>query len=246
MDFLSVPELSCNQATKGSLRLHAPCFDCLEGRYHARYLHPHDTSLVCLSIASSQHTTTIYLNNEVAQFAQELVARLPGRLSVAYFVNSGSEANDMALTMARLYTGNWDVISLRNAYHGLSEGTMGAMGIQSWKPAVPQGFGVRHAMCPDPYRGRFGQDLDAYVSDVQEVRGFGVLLLLLLCLRHFLALAVSHPSVLSKRESLLFFFPFLFSRISSSNAVDSYGDSWLRGRIHCGDHSRCWRSHSPS
>lgn len=119
--------------------------------------------------AVSQHTTTIYLNNEVAQFAEELAARMPGNLSVAYFVNSGSEANDMALMMARLYTGNWDIVALRNAYHGLSEGSMGAMGIQSWKPAVPQGFGIRHALNPDPYRGRLGENVDSYVDDVEEV-----------------------------------------------------------------------------
>ncbi len=43
---------------------------------------------------------------------------MPGDLKVCYFVNSGSEANDLALLMARAYTGNYDVIALRNAYHG--------------------------------------------------------------------------------------------------------------------------------
>ncbi len=43
---------------------------------------------------------------------------MPPGLDVTYFVNSGSEANDLAITMARLYTGNQDVIALRNAYHG--------------------------------------------------------------------------------------------------------------------------------
>ena len=44
-------------------------------------------------------------------------------LSVAYFVNSGSEANDLALTMARVATGHHDVIALRNGYHGGSAAT---------------------------------------------------------------------------------------------------------------------------
>ena len=43
---------------------------------------------------------------------------MPGELKVCYFVNSGSEANDLALLMARASTGNYDVIALRNAYHG--------------------------------------------------------------------------------------------------------------------------------
>ena len=53
-------------------------------------------------------------------------------------MNSGSEANDMAMMMARLYTGNYDVLALRNAYHGLSEATMGVTAHSSWKCNVPQ------------------------------------------------------------------------------------------------------------
>lgn len=54
--------------------------------------------------------------------------RLTGKLGwgqVCYFVNSGSEANDLALMMARLYTGHYDVLCLRNCYHGMSPTTMG-------------------------------------------------------------------------------------------------------------------------
>ncbi len=59
-------------------------------------------------------------------------------MQVAYFVNSGSEANDMAIMMARLYSGNYDVLALRNGYHGLSESTMGATAHSTWKCNVPQ------------------------------------------------------------------------------------------------------------
>lgn len=65
-------------------------------------------------------------------------------LQVAYFVNSGSEANDMAMMMARLYTGNYDVLALRNAYHGLSEATMGVTAHSSWKCNVPQVCSYKH------------------------------------------------------------------------------------------------------
>lgn len=77
---------------------------------------------------------------------------------VVYFVNSGSEANDMALMLARAYTGNYDMICLRNGYHGMSMETMGMCGQHTWKQPIPQGFGIRHAMNPDPYRGPFGND----------------------------------------------------------------------------------------
>ena len=83
------------------------------------HCHPRVTAAIAAQSARLQHTTTIYLNDQIALYAKELTDRMPGDLKVAYFVNSGSEANDMALLMARLYSGNYDVLALRNAYHGL-------------------------------------------------------------------------------------------------------------------------------
>jgi len=98
---------------------------------------------------------------------------MPGDLKVCYFVNSGSEANDLALMMARAYTGNYDVIALRNAYHGGNAGTMGVTAHSTWKFNVPHSFGVHHAIAPDPYRGPYGRhDPDAgrkYADDVKQV-----------------------------------------------------------------------------
>mmetsp|Transcript_10817 Transcript_10817/g.38403 ORF Transcript_10817/g.38403 Transcript_10817/m.38403 type:complete len:480 (+) Transcript_10817:334-1773(+) len=116
-----------------------------------------------------QHTTTIYLNDQVAYFAKELAEKLPPHLDSIYFVNSGSEANDLAILMARLYTGNYDVIALRNCYHGMSLGTMGLTAHATWKYPVAQGFGIHHALNPDPYRGRFGNDGEAYAEDVKDM-----------------------------------------------------------------------------
>ena len=65
---------------------------------------------------------------------------------VVYFVNSGSEANDMAMMLARAYTGNWDVICLRNGYHGMSMATMGACGHATWKQPVPQVCGEQRCL----------------------------------------------------------------------------------------------------
>jgi hypothetical protein len=60
------------------------------------------------------------------------------RLQVAYFVNSGSEANDMAMMIARLYSGNYDLLTLRNGYHGTSPSTMGLLSHSTWKFNTPQ------------------------------------------------------------------------------------------------------------
>src|SRR5262245_54700117 len=97
-----------------------------------------------------QHSTTIYLHPNIAEFAQKLASKMPGDLKVCYFVNSGSEANDLAQLMARAYTGNYDLIALRNAYHGGNVSGMGMTAHSTWKFNVPHGFGFHHAVVPDP------------------------------------------------------------------------------------------------
>ena len=67
-------------------------------------------------------------------YGKELAAKMPGDLKVCYFVNSGSEANDLAVLMARLYTGNFDMVALRNCYHGTSMGTMGLTAHSTSRP----------------------------------------------------------------------------------------------------------------
>lgn len=62
-------------------------------------------------------------------------------LQVCYFVNSGSEANELAVLMARVYTGKFDMVTLRSAYHGLTNTLFGATNIAAWKPPAPTGFG---------------------------------------------------------------------------------------------------------
>ncbi|CAN5619132.1 N/A [soil metagenome] len=120
-----------------------------------------------------QHSTTIYLHPNVGAYAEKLASKMPGDLKVCYFVNSGSEANDLAMLMARAYTGNYDMIALRNAYHGGNSSGMGLTAHSTWKFNVPQSFGVHHAITPDPYRGAWGRDdADAgrnYAADVKSV-----------------------------------------------------------------------------
>jgi 4-aminobutyrate aminotransferase-like enzyme len=59
-------------------------------------------------------------------------------VQVVFFTNSGTEANELALMIARLYTGSHDIISLRNGYHGNAAGTMGATAQSNWKFNVVQ------------------------------------------------------------------------------------------------------------
>lgn len=133
------------------------------------HCHPDIVDAIIHQTKLLQHTTTIYLHHAVADYAEALASKMPGNLKVVYLVNSGSEANDMAMMMARLYTGNYDIIALRNAYHGLSAATMGAAGLHTWKHGIAQGFGVHHALNPNPYRGVHGNDGKRYAEDVSDV-----------------------------------------------------------------------------
>ena len=141
------------------------------------HCHPEVTAAANAQNETIVHTTTLYLNPQVALFAKELAAKMPGDLKVCYFVNSGSEASDLAIMMARAATGNYDVIALRNAYHGGSPGAMALTSHHTWKFNVPHSFGVQHAMMPDLYRGIYGAD-DAnagskYAADVKSLIQYG-------------------------------------------------------------------------
>jgi len=122
------------------------------------HCHPYVVQKAREQLETLQHTTTIYLHPTIAEYGEMLATRLPGDLSVCYFVNSGSEANDLALLMARLYTGNYDVIALRNAFHGSIASAMGLTAHSTWKYNYPHSFGIHHAIAPDPYRGPWGRD----------------------------------------------------------------------------------------
>jgi len=139
------------------------------------HCHPKVINAVQAQNERLQHTTTIYLHPTIAAFAKKLVSTFPkdSNLSVVYFTNSGSEANDVATLMARAHTGNFDLIALRNAYHGGSNSAMALTAHSTWKHNVPHSFGVHHAVLPDRFRGRYGYD-DAkagekYAEDVLSV-----------------------------------------------------------------------------
>ena len=120
--------------------------------------HPSVVAAAREQLERLQHATTLYYHPTIAQYARELAAKMPGDLSVCYFTNSGSEANDLAILMARVHSGNYDLIALRNAYHGGIASAMGLTAHSTWKFNSPHAFGVHHAVNPDPYRGPWGRD----------------------------------------------------------------------------------------
>ena len=137
------------------------------------HCHPYVTQKGVDQLQTLQHTTTIYYHPTVAEFGEALADKLPDELSVIYFVNSGSEANDLAIMMSRLFTANYDIVALRNCYHGGSPASMGLTAHSTWKFNYPHNFGIHHAINADPYRGPFGRDDPEagvkYAADIQNL-----------------------------------------------------------------------------
>jgi 4-aminobutyrate aminotransferase-like enzyme len=105
------------------------------------------------------NANTRYLHDVVNRYAQRLTPHLPEPLRVCFFVNSGSEANELALRLARTHTGREDVIVLEHAYHG---NTSTLIDISPYKFDGPGGSGRKpwvHVAClPDDYRGKYRRD----------------------------------------------------------------------------------------
>ncbi|MGB9512279.1 MAG: aminotransferase class III-fold pyridoxal phosphate-dependent enzyme [Candidatus Acidiferrum sp.] len=100
------------------------------------------------------NTNTRYLHDNILRYAERLTALLPAALRVCYFLNSGSEANELALRLARAHTYREDIIVLEHAYHG---NTSTLIDISPYKFNGPGGQGqkpwVHVAPIPDDYRG---------------------------------------------------------------------------------------------
>ena len=117
------------------------------------------------------NTNTRYLHRTLVEYAERLAAKMPDPLEVCFFVNSGSEANDLALRLAHAFTQANGIVVLDGAYHG-HLGTL--IGISPYKFDGPGGEGapshVQVALTPDPYRGPFrGEEAAArYASSVRD------------------------------------------------------------------------------
>ncbi|HEX4545132.1 MAG TPA: aminotransferase class III-fold pyridoxal phosphate-dependent enzyme, partial [Candidatus Acidoferrum sp.] len=125
----------------------------LVGHSHPRVVEAAQAQLALLN------TNTRYLHDNVNRYAERLTRRLPEPLRVCFFVNSGSEANELALRLARAHTGLEDVMVLEHAYHGH---TNTLIDISPYKFDGPGGRGkkpwVHVAPLADDYRGPYRRD----------------------------------------------------------------------------------------
>lgn len=100
------------------------------------------------------NTNTRYLHDGIVRYAERILALFPDPLAVVMFVNSGSEANELALRMARAHTGREEMVVMEGAYHG---NTQGCVDVSPYKFDGPGGSGrkpwIHTVETPDPYRG---------------------------------------------------------------------------------------------
>lgn len=152
---------------------------------HVGHCHPHVVEAISRQVASL-NTNTRYVHSDVCQLAQRLADKCPDPLQVVVFVNSGSEANDLALRLARAYTQSKNTIVVEGAYHGH---TLSVLEVSPYKyqhskefelQQQQQGEGIGplfhtpgphiwQVPCPDTYRGRHtgdtaGKDYAKYVQ----------------------------------------------------------------------------------
>jgi len=132
--------------------------------------HPRVVAAAQAQAAELTHCTTMFYHPVPAHLAEELVATLPqGPDWVVHFTNSGAEAIDLAMTVARTYSGNLDLLALRTAYHGPTAAAQSVTGISGWRhPGMPGHV----AFVPEPnqYRGIFGENAGAepYLDEVER------------------------------------------------------------------------------
>ncbi len=112
--------------------------DAVNNVQHVGHCNPEVTEALCKQ-ASVLNTNSRYLHENIVKYAEELCKLLPDPLQICFFVNSGSEANELALLLARVHTNQHDIIVLDNAYHG---NTGELINISPYKHNGPGGKGA--------------------------------------------------------------------------------------------------------
>jgi len=129
------------------------------------HANPHISTAIARQ-AAAINVNTRYICDIVADYAERLTAGLPDHLNACFFVNSGSEANDVAMQMAKFATGNTGALIMEDAYHGMTETAM-RLSPEVLKPPDS----VECLQVPDMYRGPFANDPDAaqkYAADADR------------------------------------------------------------------------------
>ena len=121
------------------------------------HTNPRVTAKVKAQIDKLQHASTLFPNEAVVALAEKIAQITPGEISQSFFSNSGTEANETAIQIARMYTGNFEVVALRHGYSGRSQMAQSLTGHGTWRKSLPVSTpGIVHALNPYCYRCPFG------------------------------------------------------------------------------------------
>jgi alanine-glyoxylate transaminase/(R)-3-amino-2-methylpropionate-pyruvate transaminase len=101
------------------------------------------------------HTSTLYQSQNQINVAKMLAKLTPGKLKKSFFTNSGTEADETAVMLAKIYTGRDEIIVLRHGYSGRSELATNLTGHASWRLRSSSIAGIKHAHAPYCYRCPF-------------------------------------------------------------------------------------------
>ena len=125
--------------------------------------HPHVVKSLSRQ-AAALNTNTRYVCDIVADYAERLLGTLPQQFDVCIFVNSGSEANDVAAQLARFASGNTGCIVMEDAYHGVTSATVELSPLSSPAPKEH----VERLQIPDMYRGEYATNINAAEKYAQD------------------------------------------------------------------------------
>ncbi|HWX54265.1 MAG TPA: aspartate aminotransferase family protein [Verrucomicrobiae bacterium] len=139
------------------------------------HANPRVTSKIKAQIDKLQHASTCFPNEAIVALAEKLAQITPGEISQSFISNSGTEANETAVQLARMFTGNYEVVALRHGYSGRSQLAQSLTGHNTWRRSLPAGAnqGVVHAMNAYCYRCPLGKTYPscevACAKDVESV-----------------------------------------------------------------------------
>lgn len=138
------------------------------------HANPRVTGKIKAQVDRLQHASTMFPNEALVALAEKLAQIMPGEISQSFLSNSGSEANETAVQLARMYTGNFEVVALRHGYSGRTQTALTLTGHSTWRRSLPgPAAGVVHALNPYCYRCPLGKTYPdcgvACANDVEAV-----------------------------------------------------------------------------
>ncbi|MBL8150545.1 MAG: aspartate aminotransferase family protein [Blastocatellia bacterium] len=113
------------------------------------------TDAIVKQASTLVHVSALYANKPQAELAEKVAQLTPGKLKRTFFTNSGSEADETAIILARLYTGKNDIVALRYSYSGRTTLAISMVGHSIWKHGGTQVPGITHLAAPYCYRCPF-------------------------------------------------------------------------------------------